>query len=117
MNTDTELAILGVSEVASLAMVSALLNKSSVEEVRAKCEASVYWPAFCRAVAAGYDPEDKLPGAIGRCVKNWAQDTNMGVAWWNSMTPLERSQAFDAARTEIPHVAWRHWQKYNRRAA
>lgn len=117
MNTDTELAILGISEVASHALLSAMLKNSDVEVIRAEVEKSVYWPEFCRAVAAGYDPEDKLPGAIGRCVGGWAKDTNMGVAWWNAMTPLERSQAFDAAHTDIPHVAWRHWQKHNRRAA
>jgi hypothetical protein len=43
-------------------------------------------------------------------VKDNDSDAQLGMAWWNGMSVLERAEALRAANTDIPAEAWRHWQ-------
>jgi hypothetical protein len=38
-------------------------------------------------------------------------DTELGMAWFNSMNERQRLQALREADTDCPAVAWAHWQQ------
>lgn len=40
-----------------------------------------------------------------------AVDAEIGIAWWNSMSPRQRLEALRAADTCCPADAWAHWQQ------
>lgn len=39
-----------------------------------------------------------------------SNDDELGMAWWNSMTRIERLEALLAADTVTPAEAWAHWK-------
>jgi len=68
------LAVLGIGEVASMGVAAQIVDpRGSLAGLRADVEGSVYWPEFCRAVAAGEVTESFLAGPCGVAVVGWAR--------------------------------------------
>ncbi len=40
-----------------------------------------------------------------------ASDAELGMVWWNRITPRQRLAALRAADTAVPAVAWEWWQR------
>src|SRR5438477_7140472 len=70
---EDELAVLGVAQVATEALLGAQVGAWKFEAIELQCRESVYWPEFCVLAKAGLVPEDWLPGALGRVVLAWAK--------------------------------------------
>lgn len=68
-----ELAVLKITEIATMGMLAAQVGLLSVDAIKDRCRVSSYWPAFCRAVIANQVPGGFLPGALGNCVVGWAR--------------------------------------------
>lgn len=80
MSQDTDLSRQSLAELAigqqvNMDVAAAILARGSVEEIKRRCQASVYWPEFCRLVAQEkVAPDFAGPGIISRCVIGWAKE-------------------------------------------
>jgi len=118
-NEDFEVAIAGIAETAAQEMLSAMIQTGEITAIREACKRDPYWPAFCAAAKAGAVPETWLPGAIGRCVLNWAktptEDEQAGMNWFNGLGLSERDivlgQAEKAHGRQVSVAdAWELWK-------
>ena len=73
MNETSELAVLAIGQVASMALADQIVAVGgSVANVRDAVEGSVYWPQFCELVTAGHVTSEFIPGPLGTAVVGWA---------------------------------------------
>lgn len=71
---DRQLAILGIAQTATEALLGVQIGAWKFDEIERQCRRSVYWPQFVECVVADQVPEDWLPGALGRVVIGWAHN-------------------------------------------